>query len=139
MSALETQASQLSLQASQECERLVKDRTLTLQMLQKVPQVMFYCKTQLQMSAVWTFAQQQMYTFLSAPGEGEAVGPGEEIPQPDGGQKLPQVLHCYARGERASKTPAHSCTLGAPGLATFNRQCGDGADNLGSKGSTHLL
>lgn len=36
VSALENQANQLSLQASQECERLAKDRTLTLQMLQKV-------------------------------------------------------------------------------------------------------
>uniref|UniRef100_A0A3Q0RE79 Pleckstrin homology-like domain family B member 1 n=1 Tax=Amphilophus citrinellus TaxID=61819 RepID=A0A3Q0RE79_AMPCI len=35
VSALENQASQLGLQATQECERLAKDRTLTLQMLQK--------------------------------------------------------------------------------------------------------
>ncbi|XP_041851588.1 pleckstrin homology-like domain family B member 1 isoform X7 [Melanotaenia boesemani] len=35
VSALENQASQLGQQASQECERLAKDRTLTLQMLQK--------------------------------------------------------------------------------------------------------
>ncbi|XP_078023456.1 pleckstrin homology-like domain family B member 1 isoform X3 [Epinephelus lanceolatus] len=35
VSALESQANQLGLQASQECERLAKDRTLTLQMLQK--------------------------------------------------------------------------------------------------------
>uniref|UniRef100_A0A665VNW9 Pleckstrin homology-like domain family B member 1 n=1 Tax=Echeneis naucrates TaxID=173247 RepID=A0A665VNW9_ECHNA len=35
VSALENQANQLSLQASQECERLTKERTLTLQMLQK--------------------------------------------------------------------------------------------------------
>lgn len=36
VSALENQANQLSLQATQECERLAKDRTLTVQMLQKV-------------------------------------------------------------------------------------------------------
>ncbi|KAG7240572.1 hypothetical protein INR49_026737 [Caranx melampygus] len=35
VSALENQANQLSLQASQECERLTKDRSHTLQMLQK--------------------------------------------------------------------------------------------------------
>lgn len=35
VSALEAQAAQLGLQAAQECERLAKDRTLTLQMLQK--------------------------------------------------------------------------------------------------------
>ncbi|XP_028275763.1 pleckstrin homology-like domain family B member 1 isoform X4 [Parambassis ranga] len=35
VSALENQASQLSLQSSQECERLAKERTLTIQMLQK--------------------------------------------------------------------------------------------------------
>ncbi|XP_061683462.1 pleckstrin homology-like domain family B member 1 isoform X3 [Syngnathoides biaculeatus] len=35
VSALESQANQLGLQASQECERLAKDRTITLQMLQK--------------------------------------------------------------------------------------------------------
>ncbi|XP_077421242.1 pleckstrin homology-like domain family B member 1 isoform X9 [Vanacampus margaritifer] len=35
VSALENQANQLGLQASQECERLAKDRTITLQMLQK--------------------------------------------------------------------------------------------------------
>ncbi|XP_059187407.1 pleckstrin homology-like domain family B member 1 [Centropristis striata] len=35
LSALENQASQLGMQAAQECERLAKDRTLTLQMLQK--------------------------------------------------------------------------------------------------------
>ncbi|CAB1441268.1 unnamed protein product [Pleuronectes platessa] len=35
VSALENQANQLSLQASQECERLAKDRGLVLQMLQK--------------------------------------------------------------------------------------------------------
>ncbi|CAL8359977.1 unnamed protein product [Merluccius merluccius] len=33
--ALESQAHQLGLQATQECERMAKDRTLTLQMLQK--------------------------------------------------------------------------------------------------------
>lgn len=41
VSALEGQANQLSLQASQECERLAKDRNLTLQMLQKV-QLLLY-------------------------------------------------------------------------------------------------
>ncbi|XP_036975235.1 pleckstrin homology-like domain family B member 1 isoform X9 [Acanthopagrus latus] len=35
VSALENQANQLGLQATQECDRLAKDRTLTLQMLQK--------------------------------------------------------------------------------------------------------
>ncbi|XP_061537053.1 pleckstrin homology-like domain family B member 1 isoform X13 [Phycodurus eques] len=35
VSALENQANQLGLQASQECDRLAKDRTITLQMLQK--------------------------------------------------------------------------------------------------------
>ncbi|KAM4743328.1 pleckstrin homology-like domain family B member 1 isoform 12-T14 [Anableps anableps] len=35
VSALEKQANQLGQQATQECERLAKDRTLTLQMLQK--------------------------------------------------------------------------------------------------------
>ncbi|XP_068507526.1 pleckstrin homology-like domain family B member 1 isoform X14 [Syngnathus scovelli] len=35
VSALENQANQLGLQASQECEHLAKDRTITLQMLQK--------------------------------------------------------------------------------------------------------
>ncbi|XP_044059914.1 pleckstrin homology-like domain family B member 1 isoform X32 [Siniperca chuatsi] len=35
VSALESQANQLGLQASQECERLARDRTLALQMLQK--------------------------------------------------------------------------------------------------------
>lgn len=35
VSALENQANQLGLQAAQECERLAKDRTLTLQMVQK--------------------------------------------------------------------------------------------------------
>ncbi|XP_053176565.1 pleckstrin homology-like domain family B member 1 isoform X5 [Scomber japonicus] len=35
VSALENQAHQLGLQASQECERLAKDRTITVQMLQK--------------------------------------------------------------------------------------------------------
>lgn len=36
MSILEKQASQLGQQASQECERLAKDKAVTLQMLQKV-------------------------------------------------------------------------------------------------------
>lgn len=36
MAALEMQANQLGLQAAQECERMAKDRTLALQMLQKV-------------------------------------------------------------------------------------------------------
>ncbi|XP_030632001.1 LOW QUALITY PROTEIN: pleckstrin homology-like domain family B member 1 [Chanos chanos] len=35
VAALETQANQLGLQAAQECERLAKDRNLTLQLLQK--------------------------------------------------------------------------------------------------------
>ncbi|XP_076130314.1 pleckstrin homology-like domain family B member 1 isoform X3 [Alosa pseudoharengus] len=35
MAALEMQANQLGLQAAQECERMAKDRTLALQMLQK--------------------------------------------------------------------------------------------------------
>lgn len=46
---------------------------------------------------------------LYVPGEGEAVGPGEEIPQPDGGKELPQVLHCNARGERATE-PLSVCS-----------------------------
>lgn len=36
VSALENQANQLGLQASQESERLAKDRSLTVQMIQKV-------------------------------------------------------------------------------------------------------
>ena len=36
MGTLEAQVKQLGLQAAQECERMVKDRTLTLQLLQKV-------------------------------------------------------------------------------------------------------
>lgn len=36
MAALEGQASQLGQQASQECDRLAKDRNLTLQILHKV-------------------------------------------------------------------------------------------------------
>ena len=36
MAALEMQANQLGLQAAQECERMAKDRTLALQILQKV-------------------------------------------------------------------------------------------------------
>ncbi len=36
MAALEIQANQLGLQAAQDCERMSKDRTLALQMLQKV-------------------------------------------------------------------------------------------------------
>nr|XP_055052233.1 pleckstrin homology-like domain family B member 1 isoform X16 [Misgurnus anguillicaudatus] len=35
VAALESQASQLGMQAAQECERLVKDRSLTIQLLQK--------------------------------------------------------------------------------------------------------
>ncbi|XDV32508.1 hypothetical protein PO909_003303 [Leuciscus waleckii] len=35
VAALESQASQLGIQAAQECERLVKDRSITLQLLQK--------------------------------------------------------------------------------------------------------
>lgn len=69
MSALENQANQLGLQAAQECERLAKDRTLTLQMLQKVrtnhvthrnnPKVLFWL----------------LMAWFDCPGEGEAVGP----------------------------------------------------------------
>lgn len=36
MVALEAQVKQLGLQAAQDCERLAKDRTLTLQLLHKV-------------------------------------------------------------------------------------------------------
>ncbi len=41
MAALEIQANQLGLQAAQDCERMAKDRTLTLQMLQKVENIFF--------------------------------------------------------------------------------------------------
>ncbi len=41
MAALEIQANQLGLQAAQDCERMAKDRTRTLQMLQKV-EIFFY-------------------------------------------------------------------------------------------------
>jgi len=36
---LESQASQLGIQAAQECERLVKDRSVTFQLLQKVQEM----------------------------------------------------------------------------------------------------
>lgn len=36
MGALEAQVKQLGLQAAQDCERLARDRTLTLQLLHKV-------------------------------------------------------------------------------------------------------
>lgn len=36
MGALEAQVKQLGLQAAHDCERMVKDRTLTLQLLHKV-------------------------------------------------------------------------------------------------------
>lgn len=36
MGALETQVKQLGLQAAQDCERMAKDRTVTLQLLHKV-------------------------------------------------------------------------------------------------------
>lgn len=45
VSALENQANQLGLQATQECERLAKDRTLTLQMLQKVTRSESRCES----------------------------------------------------------------------------------------------
>ncbi len=41
MAALEIQANQLGLQAAQDCERMAKDRTRTLQMLQKVENIFF--------------------------------------------------------------------------------------------------
>lgn len=44
-------------------------------------------------------------------GEGEAVGPGEEIPQPDGGEELPQILHCNERGEGATGPVCSEHTL----------------------------
>lgn len=36
MTAIEAQAKQLALQAAQDCERMAKDRTMTLQQLHKV-------------------------------------------------------------------------------------------------------
>uniref|UniRef100_A0A9J7Z9U8 Pleckstrin homology-like domain family B member 1 n=1 Tax=Cyprinus carpio carpio TaxID=630221 RepID=A0A9J7Z9U8_CYPCA len=39
VAALESQANQLGIQAAQECERLVKDRSMTLQLLQKVQEI----------------------------------------------------------------------------------------------------
>lgn len=36
VTALEKQANQLGLQAAQECEKVAKDRSVTLQLLQKV-------------------------------------------------------------------------------------------------------
>ncbi len=128
MSALEAQANQLGLQASQECERLAKDRTLTLQMLQKVrgdkfkltvqevtQTLSFLMEAPLKIIRVFSvmlifwpvrFAQ---LACVYVPGEGETVGPGEEISQPDGGKELPQVLHCDERGERANTPPCVSC------------------------------
>lgn len=51
---------------------------------------------------------------LCVPGEREAVGPGEEIPQLDGGEELPQVLLGNERGERSilnTHTRKHSVLL----------------------------
>lgn len=39
MAALEIQANQLGVQAAQDCERMAKDRTMALQMLQKVSSI----------------------------------------------------------------------------------------------------
>uniref|UniRef100_A0A9J7YGI4 Pleckstrin homology-like domain family B member 1 n=1 Tax=Cyprinus carpio carpio TaxID=630221 RepID=A0A9J7YGI4_CYPCA len=45
MAALEIQANQLGLQAAQDCERMAKDRTLALQMLQKVENFILFLFT----------------------------------------------------------------------------------------------
>lgn len=39
MAALEIQANQLGVQAAQDCEKMAKDRTMALQMLQKVSSI----------------------------------------------------------------------------------------------------
>lgn len=53
---------------------------------------------------------------LCVPGEREAVGPGEEIPQLDGREELPQVLLGHERGKRTTEHTRK--TLSAPGLTT---------------------
>lgn len=48
MVALEAQVKQLGLQVAQDCERLAKDRTLTLQLLHKVSLILAQFKIVLQ-------------------------------------------------------------------------------------------
>lgn len=96
VSALEKQARQLGQQASQECERLAKDRSLTLQMLQKVPKI-----TEEKATSPKSQKKMRQYIPNSAciPGEGATVGSREEIPHPDRRKELPQVFFCHERGE----------------------------------------
>lgn len=99
MVALEAQVKQLGLQAAQDCERLAKDRTLTLQLLNKVSLIWAQFKIVLHdMTATCTVCSFRMR--LS--GAGEVVRPGEEVPHPHRREELPEKQQHHVRGEQAS-------------------------------------
>lgn len=81
MGALEAQVKKLGLQAAQDCERLARDRALTLQLLQKVGPL----GLTLGMRATVPHADSPRVCLTGA---GEAVRPGEEVPRLDGGEEL---------------------------------------------------
>lgn len=94
MGALEAQVRQLGLQAAQDCERLAKDRTLTLQLLHKVG-------LSLSMSADSDNSASGFNQYvLSLLGAGEVVCPGEEVPHFDRREDLPETHQQHERGER---------------------------------------
>lgn len=78
MAALEAQVKQMGLQAAQDCERLARDRALTLQLLQKVGPTV----SRRQVPAAVHRADSPRVCLSGA---GEAVRPGEEVPRLDGG------------------------------------------------------
>uniref|UniRef100_A0A667ZIU4 Pleckstrin homology-like domain family B member 1 n=1 Tax=Myripristis murdjan TaxID=586833 RepID=A0A667ZIU4_9TELE len=93
MAALEAQVKQLGLQAAQECERMAKDRTLTLQLLHKEKDKL--C------------ALEKRYQTLTG---------GRSFPKPNSGTK--EVSGNISRGHHesltATSTPPFACTGPSP-------------------------
>lgn len=106
MGTLEAQVKQLGLQAAQDCERMVKDRTVTLQLLHKVsllPLINLALHITIAMnlfhnSDAWHACSYEK--LLKAPGcpcwfclvgARQIVCPGEEVPHLDRGEKLPKA------------------------------------------------
>lgn len=106
MAAMEAQVKQLGLQAAHDCERMSKDRTVTLQLLHKVSlsplinRQYRHVFNSLKCDAWQTEKAPLCPCWLCILGARQVVCPGEEVPQPDRREDLPKGQQQHERGEQ---------------------------------------
>lgn len=98
MFALEAQAKQLGFQAAQDCERLTKDKTLTLQLLHKV------CEPEDAREDAGCTGNVNLTSTLCFEGTRKAVQSGEQVPGFNSRAELLKAQQQHPGGEQNTST-----------------------------------